>query len=235
MSKTRGIFERSIALGRRSLLEHEAEKLAANYGISTAKSVIANSEKEAGSFSLKIGYPVVLKIVSPDILHKTDIGGVKVGIKSQAEAKEAYHTIIKNTRRAKKDATIVGVLVQKMAPPGQEYVVGATRDPQFGPTVMFGLGGIYVELFQDVSFRFAPMSEKDSVAMILELKSAPLLTGFRGSKPLDLNATSKVIRSVGKMMVDNQSIDSIDINPLFVYTKGALATDVRVILRNQRS
>jgi acyl-CoA synthetase (NDP forming) len=232
MNKTKGIIERSIALGRRSLLEHEAEKLATSYGIPTAKSGIANSEKEAASISLKIGYPVVLKIISPDILHKTDVGGVKVGIKSQAEAREAYRAIIRNTLRAKKDAKVVGVLVQKMASSGREFVVGATRDPQFGPTVMFGLGGIYVELFQDVSFRLAPVSERDSMAMILELKSAPLLTGFRGSKPLDLNATSRVIRSVGKMMADNSSIDSIDINPLFVYTKGALATDVRVILRN---
>ena len=229
------IINRSIANGAQSLLEPDAEKLASSYGIPVAKSKVASSEREAASFSKKLGYPVAMKIVSPNVLHKTDVGGVKVNIKSQTEAMGAYRTIVRNVLRSNRNADVVGVLVQKMAPQGHEFVVGATRDPQFGPTVMFGLGGIYVELFKDVSFRFAPVSEKDSIRMIMELKSSPLLTGFRGSRPLDVIATAEVIRSVGKMIVDNEGIESIDINPLFVYPKGVLATDVRVILRKLRS
>ena len=229
------IINRSISHGAQSLLEPDAEKLARGYGIPVAKCKVASSEREAAIFSKKIGYPVVMKIVSPNVLHKTDVGGVKVNVKSQTQAREAYRTIVRNVLRSNRDAEIVGVLVQKMAPQGHEFVVGATRDPQFGPTVMFGLGGIYVELFKDVSFRFAPVSERDSTRMIMELKSSTLLTGFRGSIPLDLIATAKVIRSVGKMIVDNEKIDSNGINPLFVYPKGVLATDVRVILKKLQS
>lgn len=174
-----------------------------------------------------------MKIVSPDVLHKTDVGGVVVNIKSQEQARESYHTIMKNVLGSKKSAKIVGVLVQQMAAAGHEFVVGATRDPQFGPIVMFGLGGIYVEMFKDVSFRLAPVSKIDSLRMIKELKSHQLFEGFRGSKPLDTSSTSKVILAVGKMILDNESVDSIDINPLIVCPKGVVATDVRVVLKQQ--
>jgi acetyl-CoA synthetase (ADP-forming) len=216
-------------------LEPDAEKLASAYGIPVAKSGTATSVTQALSLSKKIGYPVVMKIVSPDVLHKTDMGGVRVNIKAPSEVREAYRAILGNTLRYKKDANVAGILVQKMATTGHEFVIGATRDPQFGPTVMFGLGGIYVELFRDVSFRFAPVSEKDSFEMIKELKAAPLLTGFRGSRPLDISATSSAIRSVGSMIVDNKDIDSIDINPIFVYSRGVMATDVRIILRKAQT
>ncbi|MGI0090449.1 MAG: acetate--CoA ligase family protein [Nitrososphaerales archaeon] len=225
------IIDRSVAVGRNFLLEHEAEKLASKYNIPVVKSRLAASEREAVEASRRLGYPVVMKVVSPNVLHKTDVGGVKVNIKTQAEAREAYRTIRKNTLRSNKDANVVGILVQKMAPAGHEFVVGATRDPQFGPTVMFGLGGIYVEIFKDVSFRFAPVSEEDSLRMIEELKSSALLSGYRGSKPLDISSASRVIRGVGDMIMNNEAVESIDINPLFVYQKGVMAADVRVMLK----
>jgi acetate---CoA ligase (ADP-forming) subunit beta len=224
------IIERSVANGRNSLLEPEAEKLAIGYDIPVVKSGLAHSERDAVSISKKLGFPVVLKIVSPDALHKTDVGGVAVNVKSQAAVREAYRTIVKNTLSSIRSANIVGILVQKMAPSGHEFVVGATRDPQFGPIVMFGLGGIYVEMFKDVSFRFAPVTQNNSIRMIGELKSHSLFSGYRGSEPLDISSTSKVIMAVGDMIVNHEGIESIDINPLIVYPRGVVAVDVRVIL-----
>lgn len=228
----RSIIERALSSGKKALLEYEAEDLARRYKIPVASSGLAKTEKEAASLSRRLGYPVVMKIVSPDILHKTDVGGVKVNIGSDREARETFRTILRNAKRARKGADLIGVLVQKMAQrSSNEFVVGATRDPQFGPTVMFGLGGIYIEIFKDVSFRLAPVSETDSMKMMREIKSSALLTGFRGSKPLDMVSASRVIRAVGEIMLDFDSIDSIDINPLFIYPRGVLAPDVRILLK----
>ncbi len=175
-----------------------------------------------------------MKIVSPDIVHKTDAGGVIVNIGSPTEARSAFRKILRNAKHANKNADIKGIYVQKMAPKSHEFVVGATRDPQFGPTVMFGFGGIYVEIFKDVSFGLTPVSEEDALSMMQETKSAKLLTGFRGAKPLDQKSAAQVIQSVGKIMTDFPQIDSIDVNPLFIYPKGVLATDVRIILASKQ-
>ena len=136
-------------------------------------------------------------------------------------------------KKAKKDAKIEGIYVQKMEPKSFEFVVGGTRDRQFGPTVMFGMGGIYVELYKDVSFRLAPVSEDQARTMVEEIRAAPILNGFRGSKPLDVNAIISVIQAVGRMLIDSKEIDSVDINPLLVYGKGCKAVDVRVVLTNE--
>jgi acyl-CoA synthetase (NDP forming) len=229
-SKARALIERAMKSGRNSLPEHEAEELVKQYKIPVARGSIATTETQAAAVAKSLGFPVVMKIVSPDILHKTDAGGVRVDIRSYSELKQAYKQIRRNARRANSKARIEGVYVQKMAPKSQEFVVGALRDPQFGPTVMFGLGGIYVEIFKDVSFRLTPVSEEDVSSMMKEIKSAKLLTGFRGSKPLDVNSTASVIRAVGRIMTNFPAIESIDINPLFIYHKGVMATDVRIIL-----
>jgi acyl-CoA synthetase (NDP forming) len=228
-NKVSEIIESALSSGRTSLLEFEAELVAKEYGIIVPPSGLAKSEREAVSISRKIGLPLVMKIVSQDILHKSDVGGVKTNIDSTKGVSETYREIIKNAKKMR-SAKITGVLVQKMAPVGHEFVVGGTRDSQFGPVVMFGLGGIYVELFKDVAFRIAPISEDDAISMMKETKSYALLSGFRGSKPLDLKAAARTIISVGRLLLDQPAIDSIDINPLFIYPKGIMAVDVRIIL-----
>jgi acyl-CoA synthetase (NDP forming) len=219
--------------GRNALFEFEAEKLARSYGIPVVKAGTARTSVEAVSIAKKIGFPLVMKIVSPDILHKSDAGGVKTDINSVSEVRSAFTEIIRNVKKAKKDAKIEGIYVQKMEPKSFEFVVGGTRDRQFGPTIMFGMGGIYVELYKDVSFRLAPVSEDQARAMVEEIRAAPILNGFRGSKPLDVNAIISVIQAVGRMLIDSKEIDSVDINPLLVYRKGCKAVDVRVVLTNE--
>jgi succinyl-CoA synthetase beta subunit len=216
--------------GRSALYEFEAEKLARTFGIPVVKGAVARTESEAIAVAKKIGLPLVMKIVSPDILHKSDVGGVKTEINSISEARSAFMEIVKNVRKAKKDARIEGIYVQKMEPKSFEFVVGGTRDLQFGPTVMFGMGGIYVELYKDVSFRLAPVSDEQAKSMLKEIRAAPLLSGFRGSHPLDEIAVISVVQAVGSMLTSIEEIDSIDINPLLVYEKGCKAVDVRVVL-----
>ena len=227
---TKEIIKKYVSIGSKSVLEHDAETLAKAYGIPVAKSAVATNESQAVTFLKKLGGSVVMKVVSPDVLHKTDFGAVQVNINTPSQARSAYRQIRRNVLKKNKKAEIMGILVQKMVPRGKEFVVGAIRDPQFGPTVMFGLGGIYVEIFEDVSFRLAPVSEKEAEAMMYELKSSVLFTGFRGADPLDTVSVSRVIRAVGDMMLDNEQIRSIDINPLFVFPSGAIASDVRIVL-----
>ena len=230
-SKAKKIIDSYVSIGRKSILEHDAEKIAQAYGVPVAKSIIATTESESIYLMKKLGGPVVMKIVSPDVLHKTDVGGVLVNIRTPSEARAAYRQIRKNVSTKNKKAKIIGILLQKMVPQGKEFVVGGIRDPQFGPTVMFGLGGIYVEIFEDVSFRLAPVSDNEATAMMNELKSSVLFRGFRGAAPLDTLAASNVIKRVGQMLLDNEMIQSVDINPLFIYAGGATATDVRIILK----
>ncbi|MDG6914067.1 MAG: acetate--CoA ligase family protein [Nitrososphaerota archaeon] len=218
-------------IGGRALLGLEADKVARAYGIRVVKSALARSEKEAAFVAKDLGFPLALKVVSSDILHKSDVGGVKQGVDSVKGVKAAYAEILSNVRRARPNATVEGVLVQRMAPEGHEFVVGATRDQQFGPAVMFGLGGVYVELFRDVSFRLAPLTKKEALDMIDETRASRLLAGFRGSPPLDAGEVAETLVAVGKLITDLPEIDSVDVNPLFVYPKGVLAVDVRMILK----
>lgn len=217
--------------GRRSLLEFEADRVAEEYGIKVAEAALAKSEGEAEAAAGRLGFPLALKVVSKDVIHKSDVGGVKVGIGSKDEARMAYAEILGNVRKAVPEAEVSGVLVQRMAPPGTEFVIGATRDPQFGPAVMFGLGGIYIELFKDVSFRLAPLTQAEAVGMIRGTKSYRLMAGYRGSKPLDMDGTARSIVAVGDLMADHPEVESVDINPIFAYPAGVMAVDVRIILK----
>ena len=231
------IVSKALSEGRKKLLEHEAMAILEHFGIPVAPYGFARSEEEAVEIAEKIGYPVVLKIVSPDISHKTDVGGVIVGIRSDNDARNAYRKIMENVRKRAPSARIEGVLVQKMAEPGYvEVIVGATRDNTFGPVIMFGLGGIFVEVLKDVSFRVAPLTEEDADSMIREIKSYRILEGYRGMPPRDLEAIKKIIMRTSELMLNLEEVQDLDLNPIMLYEKGrgAVVVDARIILRTTK-
>ncbi len=230
MNQTAKIIHQAKKEGRKALLEPEAKTICAEYGIPVNKFQLAKTEKEASTYADEIGYPIVLKIVSPDIIHKSDAGGVKVNLKNSQEVADAYRKIIENAKNYKADAKIVGVLVQEMAPQSTEVIVGAIKDPQFGQTVMFGLGGIFVELLKDVNFRIAPLTAEDAKEMITQLKAYPLLNGYRNTPPADLDALVAILCSVSSLVMENPEIKELDLNPVMAYPKGAKTVDARIIL-----
>jgi acetyltransferase len=196
------------------------------------ESRVAQSAEEAARFADEIGYPVVMKIVSPDILHKSDIGGVRVGIASRQEAMDAFDLMMLRIRRYAPDAELRGVSVQEMVRSGREVILGSTRDPQFGPLVMFGLGGIYVEVLKDVSFRVAPFGRRHARQMVDEVRSAPLLRGARGERPCDLDAIVTCLLILSQLVTDFPEIVEMDVNPLKVGEPGtgAVAVDARITI-----
>ena len=229
-TKARDIIQNALQNKRYKLLEPESKELIAAFGITTARHIVTASVKEAIQAATSIGYPIVLKIVSPDISHKTDVGGVKVGIKDAEGVKAAYEEIMKNVNIKKPDARIEGILVEEMATPSTEVIIGGLRDPQFGPAVMFGLGGIFVEIYKDVSFRIAPLEEYDAIDMIHEIKGSKILKGFRNTESLDITSLAQTILKVSNIMVSLEEIKEIDLNPVLVYPKGVKAVDARIIL-----
>ena len=230
MIEVKRIIERAKQEGR-SLLEHEAKAIVESYDIPVTKVRVTHSIDEAIRAAEEIGYPVVLKIVSPDIIHKSDVGGVIVNIKDSEGVKEAYERILTNVKQKMPDAKVVGILVQEFAPQGLEVIIGLIRDPQFGPTVMFGLGGVFVEIFKDVSFRIAPLTEQDAEDMINEIRAKPLLYGYRGSEPVDVDAIKDALIKTGRMGLEIEEIAEMDLNPTMVYPNGIKVVDARIILR----
>jgi acetyltransferase len=194
---------------------------------------LTRTASEAARIAQDIGLPVALKIASPDISHKSDVGGVEVGLRTASAVRAAFKRVSENARCAKPSARIEGVTVQAMARPGREVIVGAVRDPQFGPLVMFGSGGVYVELLKDVSFRLAPVARSEAEAMIEETLAGKLLAGLRGQPPADKSAVADVIVAVSELVAADQHITELDINPLMVYDEGqgAVAVDVRMVRR----
>ncbi|MEM4848393.1 MAG: acetate--CoA ligase family protein [Ignisphaera sp.] len=217
---------------RRVLLESEAKEIMKCYGVPVAPTILAKTEDEAVEAAKSIGYPVVLKIASPDITHKTDVGGVIMNVRSDEDVRDAFKTIITNVRRYAPQASIHGVVVQKMVPKGKEVIIGATKDPIFGHIIMFGLGGIYTELFKDVSFKLAPLSLYEAKEIIMETKAYTLLKGFRGEPPADIASIINILLRVSKLVTDIPQIVEMDINPLFVYEEGAgsVAVDVKMVI-----
>ena len=211
------------------LSDDDTARLLRKYGIPTVEGGVVGSEEEAVRAAERLGYPVVLKIVSPAILHKTDAGGVLLGIEDEEGVRKGYREVMEKAKEYKPEARIEGVLVQKQAPRGREVIVGALRDPQFDGVVMFGLGGVFVEVLKDVSFRIAPIDEEEALSMIKEIKGYPLLMGFRGEEKADLKAIAKVISAVSEMIMRERYIEEMDINPLIVYPRGAMAVDARII------
>jgi len=230
LNKTSTIISQARREGRKALLETEAKAICMEYAIPVTTFKLAKSEEEAAEFAGQIGFPIVLKIVSPDILHKSDAGGVMVNLKSAVEVRNAYGKILENAKKYNSAAKIVGVLVQEMAPQSTEVIVGAIKDPQFGQTLMFGLGGIFVELLKDVTFRVAPITREDAYEMVIKVKAYPLLKGYRNTPPADIDAIINVLLNTSKLVMDYPEIKELDLNPIMAYEKGAKTVDARIIL-----
>ncbi len=216
--------------GRVALTEVEAKELLGHSGISVAQTKLATSKQEATSIAKTLGFPVVLKIVSPDVLHKSDAGGVKLNLNSEAEVGTAYDAIMTSIKAKVPNAKIVGVAVQKMAPAGTEVIIGMSKDPQFGPVLMFGLGGIFVEIMKDVSFRIVPLTKRDADEMIHDIKGFPVLQGYRGQEPANLAKLEEMILKVSEFAEKNPDVKEMDLNPVLCYKDGAVAVDARIIL-----
>jgi acyl-CoA synthetase (NDP forming) len=212
------------------LTEVKSKELLKKAGIPVVETKLARSKKEAVSISKQVGFPVVLKISSPDVVHKSDSGGVKLGLANATQVGKAYNEIISSVKKAYPRAQIEGVSVQSMAPPGVEVIVGMSKDPQFGPVLMFGLGGILVEVLKDVSFRIVPVTARDAREMIKEIKGYPLLEGYRGQRPASIPALEKLIVKVSQFIEKNPQIKELDLNPIFAYHDKAVAVDARIIL-----
>jgi acetyl-CoA synthetase (ADP-forming) len=230
MEKVNAVFNEARKEGRKYLLEPEAKTICREYGIPVTNFKVAKNEMEAVQFAEEIGFPLVLKIVSPDIIHKFDVGGVILNLNSETEVRTAYNGILENVKKHKPNARIAGVFVQEMAPQSTEVIVGATKDPQFGPALMFGLGGIFVEVLKDVTFRIAPISESDAREMITELKAYPILKGYRGQPPADVESIVNILLNTSRLVMEHQEIKELDLNPIMVYEKGAKTVDARIIL-----
>ncbi len=230
MNQTSKIINQAKKEGRKALLEPEAKMICAEYGIPITKFKVATNVQEAIKYADEIGCPVVLKIVSADIIHKSEAGGVIVNLKTPTEVTAAYNKILENARKYNAKAKIVGVLVQEMAPPSTEVIIGAIKDPQFEQTVMVGLGGIFVEVLKDVNFRIAPLTTDDAKEMITQLKAYPLLKGFRNTPPADIDALVGILCSTSRLVMDNPEIKELDLNPVLAYQKGAKTVDARIIL-----
>lgn len=224
------IINRARKEGRKALLESEAKTVCKKYGIPVTQFKLVTNETDALKFAEEIGFPVVLKIVSPDIVHKSDVGGVIINLKGAKEVRDAYRKIVENVKKNVPKAKIEGILVQEMAPPGTEVIVGSIKDPQFGPAIMFGLGGIFVEVLKDVTFRIAPIADDEAMEMISEVKAYPLLMGYRKTPPADLKAISNILLSTSRLVMDHMEIKELDLNPIIVYEKGAKTVDARIIL-----
>jgi len=194
---------------------------------------VARTREEAVSLSRELGFPVVLKIHSPDIIHKTDVGGVKVGLGSEADVAKAFDEIMASVKDKAPGAAIEGVVVQNMARPGTEVIIGMTKDAQFGPVLMFGLGGILVEILKDVSFRIVPLTRRDANQMIREIKGYPVLEGYRGMEPANITVLEDILLKVSAFVDERPEIREIDLNPIFCYRDGATVVDARIILEEQ--
>ncbi|MHA1462432.1 MAG: acetate--CoA ligase family protein [Candidatus Heimdallarchaeota archaeon] len=226
----KAIIENIRKEGRIQMLEHEAKQIFKLIGLNVPPFALSQTVDEAQKFAEEVGYPVVMKIVSEDIIHKSDAGGVVVGPKNAQEVEAAFNKILTNAKNYKADANIRGVFISQMVPKATEVIVGVTRDPTFGPVVMFGLGGIFVEIMKDVVFRVAPFPKEDARHMIDEIKSKPMLYGARGTKPADIDALVDTIYIISQLVSQVDDIKELDINPLFALEKGASAVDARITL-----
>ncbi|MGM0652679.1 MAG: acetate--CoA ligase family protein, partial [Bacillota bacterium] len=231
----RDVFEKVFADRRVVLLGHEASAVMSAYGISNSKIYLAKSEDDAVRLSENLGYPVALKISSPKIAHKTDVGGVEIGLHRESEVRKAYNRIMEKVTHFLPDAPIYGIEVQDMVEDGVEVIVGMSRDVQFGPLLIFGLGGIYVNLIEDVSFRLASAlkNANDVKEMVLETKAFNMLKGYRGKKPADIEALTDTILRTARLVSDFPEITEMDINPVRVHTRGSTALDIKITIEQK--
>src|SRR5438876_1039340 len=227
--EVRRIIDQVKAEGRSSLTAPEGKLVCDAYGIAVPKEGVASSGAEAAKLATSMGFPVVLKIVSPEILHKTEAGGVLVGLKSANDVQKGYDTIVANARKYNAKANLQGVQVQQMLAGGQEVIVGAVTDQSFGKLVAFGLGGVLVEVLKDITFRLAPATRDDALSMLDGVAAAEILKGVRGAEPVNRDALAEVIVNVSQLISDFPEIAELDLNPVFATPKGAIAADVRIV------
>ena len=214
----------------RSLLEIEAKEILIENNIPVPDFMLLKKREDIKKISKSIGYPLVMKIVSPDIIHKSDAGGVKVGIENEKDAFVAFRKIILNAKKYNNLAQINGIIATKMIPQSTEIIIGMMKDPHFGPVIMFGMGGIFVEVLKDVSFRILPIKEKDAEEMIREIVGYKILQGTRGKSPKDIKAIEELLLNISQFAMENPEISEIDLNPVFVFEKGLKVIDARMIL-----
>jgi len=224
------IIDRAKSEGRTVLTEVESKQVLEEAGIPTARAQLAATREQAVAAARQIGFPVVLKIVSPDISHKSDVGGVRLNLRSEEEVAAAFDEIVAAARKAQPEAKCQGVSVQKMAPPGIEVIMGMSKDAQFGPVLMFGLGGVFVEVLKDVAFRIVPLEPRDARQMIREIQGFPVLEGVRGQEPADLAALEGMLMRLSAFVEEHPEIAELDLNPVFAYKDSALAVDARIVL-----
>lgn len=230
---TATIIESARSQGRVILSEVEAKQILAEAGIPVVETRLAKTPEDAVAIANELGYPVALKIVSPQITHKSDVGGVRLNVADARAVVLAFEEVVDNARRAVPDAVIEGVSVQRMARPGVEVIIGMTKDPQFGPVLMFGLGGVLVEVLKDVAFRIVPLAPRDARQMIREIKGYPLLEGYRGQPPCDVGALERMLLKLSEFVDAHPEIAELDLNPVFAYPDGAVAVDARVVLEKE--
>lgn len=218
--------------GRRLLTEVESKELLLEAGIPTTSALLATSREEATRLSRQIGFPAVLKIASTTIVHKSDAGGVRLGLSSEDEVGLAYDEMMAAIKKGNPDADIQGVSVQPMARPGIELVMGMSKDQQFGPVLMFGLGGVLVEVLGDVAFRIVPLTPRDAAQMIREVKGFPILEGYRGQEPVDIAALEESLLKLSRFVYERPMIKEMDLNPVFAYSDGLTVVDARIVLED---
>lgn len=224
------VVQRALKAGRKLLPEHEAYGLCGEFGIPFAPARLAGNWEEARQAGEDLGFPLVLKIVSPEVVHKSDFGGVLVGITSPADLRKAYDRLLANVREKAGHVAVDGVLVQKAMPRGVEVAVGGLRDDVFGPMIMFGSGGILIEVFKDVSFRMAPFDEEEALRQTRDTKASELLAGVRGAPPCDLGTLARLIVNAGNLMCRVPELAELDFNPVLAYPDGCVVVDARMIL-----
>jgi len=223
------IFDKVKKSRRNNLTESESREVLEYYSIPVVKGEMVKSIETAKQLIEKIHYPVALKVVSKQVIHKTDVGGVKLNIRNEKDLIDAYHEIVKNIERDVPNATIEGMFVQEMLS-GTEVIIGGKKDPTFGQTIAFGLGGIFVEIYKDISFRVLPITKIEALKMIKEIKAYKILEGYRGSKPVSMDSLIDVLLKVSKLLQENPEIKELDINPVFAMPDRVVAADARIII-----
>ncbi len=224
------VIEQARSDGRTLLNEVESKQLLESAGIATSGARLARTADDAAQVAAELGFPAVIKVLSPDIAHKSDVGGVALDLADSEAVRGAFERMLERVRAAQPQARIDGVSVQRQARPGTEVIVGVTRDPQFGPVVMFGLGGVLVEVLRDVAFRLVPLGPRDAREIIREIRGFPVLEGYRGSPAADLGALEDLLLAVSRFVEAHPEIEELDLNPVFAYPDGAVAVDARVIV-----
>ncbi len=224
------IIETALQQGRTLLTEIEAKQVLHDAGVSTTTAQLATSADDAVRAAETIGFPVVLKVSSTDIVHKSDIGGVQLHLQSTDEVREAFSAIMQNVADKEPNAKVEGVAVQPMAQAGTEVIIGMSKDATFGPVLMFGLGGVLVEVLKDVAFRIVPLNERDAEEIIRDIKGFPLLEGYRGAPAANLSALQQMLRTLSDFIEATPVVKEVDLNPVYAYPDGALAVDARIIL-----